>query len=74
MFILNSRLADKIDTPKTTITMTGLKPGVTYEIVVKAGNSNGTSQLTAPLSFFTAEHYIVETTQQSKSEEPFPSW
>eukprot|EP00095_Tigriopus_kingsejongensis_P012676 maker-scaffold22_size673200-snap-gene-3.19 protein:Tk12676 transcript:maker-scaffold22_size673200-snap-gene-3.19-mRNA-1 annotation:"ig-like and fibronectin type-iii domain-containing protein" len=57
------RFAEKIDTPETEITISNLTPGVTYELVVKAGNSNGTSQLSAPLQFFTANHYLVETTQ-----------
>ncbi|TRY80837.1 hypothetical protein TCAL_04329 [Tigriopus californicus] len=57
------RFAEKIDTPETEITLTNLLPGVPYELVVKAGNSNGTSQLSPPLQFFTANQYVVETTQ-----------
>ena len=41
-----------------------LAPGATYELVVKAGNSNGTSQLTSPLKFVMAKNYIVQTTNQ----------
>lgn len=54
--------ADKVDTTKTSIKLTNLRPGTTYEIVIKAGNSNGTSQLTPPLTFVTEENYIVHTT------------
>lgn len=54
--------AEKIDTAETSVTLSDLKPGVTYELVVKAGNSNGTSQLTEPITFVTAENYIVSTT------------
>ena len=39
--------------------MTELAPGVTYEVVVKAGNSEGTSQLTAPVKFYTADQFII---------------
>merc|ERR1712032_1317036 len=35
--------------------------GTTYELVVKAGNGNGTSQLTAPLKFITGDKYILAT-------------
>ena len=31
-----------------------------YELVIKAGNANGTSQLTPPLKFIAADEYIVE--------------
>jgi hypothetical protein len=33
---------------------------VTYELVIKAGNANGTSQLTPPIKFITADKYIIE--------------
>jgi hypothetical protein len=55
-----SRLAKKIDTSETTINLDELIPGVTYELVVKAGNANGTSQLTPPIKFVTADKYIIE--------------
>ena len=32
-------------------------------MVIKAGNANGTSQLTQPLKFITADEYIVETSR-----------
>ena len=38
-----------------------LHSGTTYEVVVKAGNSNGTSQLTQPLKFITADEFIIAT-------------
>ena len=34
---------------------------VPYELVIKAGNANGTSQLSPPLKFIAADEYIVET-------------
>ena len=50
-----------MDTQENKILLKNLKPEVTYELVVKAGNGNGTSQLTQPLQFFTADTYYVET-------------
>merc|ERR1712043_154450 len=35
-----------------------------YEVVVKAGNSNGTSQLTKPLNFITADQFIIASPAQ----------
>jgi hypothetical protein len=55
--------AQKVDTSRTRITIENLIPGIPYELVIKAGNANGTSQLTRPLKFITADEYIVETTQ-----------
>jgi hypothetical protein len=57
----NVHAVDKIDTEALQVVLDNLKPGVTYELVVKAGNANGTSQLSAPLQFFTADNYFVET-------------
>ena len=57
---MSSRLAKKIDTSETSINIDELIPGVTYELVIKAGNSNGTSQLTPPIKFITADKYIIE--------------
>jgi len=56
--------AKKVDTSRTKIEIEDLQPGVTYELVIKAGNANGTSQLTPPLKFITADEYIVETQRQ----------
>merc|ERR1712079_883038 len=53
--------AKKVDTSRTKIEIEDLQPGVPYELVIKAGNANGTSQLTPPLKFITADEYIVET-------------
>ena len=54
-----------MDTPEKHATLENLAPGATYELVVKAGNSNGTSQLTSPLKFVMAKNYIVQTTNQA---------
>ena len=62
---VNSVRALKVDTSRTKITIENLKPGIAYELVIKAGNANGTSQLTQPLKFITADEYIIET-QRSK--------
>jgi len=35
--------------------------------VVKAGNANGTSQLTPPLKFITADKYVIEAKGSSFS-------
>ena len=53
-----------MDTPGKHAMLENLAPGATYELVVKAGNSNGTSQLTSPLKFVMAKNYIVQTTNQ----------
>ena len=55
--------AHKVDTSRTKITIEHLTPGVPYELVIKAGNANGTSQLTPPLKFITADEYIIETSR-----------
>jgi len=52
---------NKTDTVARRIVLEDLQPGTTYELVVKAGNSNGTSQLTPPLKFVTADKYIIAT-------------
>ena len=56
------RRALKLDTTATEIIIEGLEPATIYELVVKAGNSKGTSQLTPPLQFITADKFIIETT------------
>ena len=53
--------AKKVDTSRTKMTIENLDPGIPYELVIKAGNANGTSQLTPPLTFITADEYIVES-------------
>merc|ERR1712150_135188 len=62
---VNSVRALKVDTSRTKITIENLKPGIAYELVIKAGNANGTSQLTQPLKFITADEYIIETQRSS---------
>ncbi len=49
----------KNDTKETNILITGLKDDVTYELVMKATNQMGTSMLTDPVKFSTAEKYIT---------------
>jgi len=62
-----------VDTPETTVILKGLRPDAGYEIVIKAGNENGTSQLTSPVQFFTTtNNYYVETTEGSLTS-PWPS-
>ncbi len=54
--------AHKLDTPENYVVMRNLSPGKSYELYVKAGNENGTSQLEGPLQFSTvgAGTYFVE--------------
>ena len=59
------RRAQKADTSRTKITIENLRPGIPYELVIKAGNANGTSQLTTPLRFITADKYIVHVYDNS---------
>lgn len=58
---LGTKDTTKNDTIKRQLLLTGLNSGTTYELVVKAGNANGTSQLTAPLKFLTADEFIIAT-------------
>lgn len=58
---LGEKGTNKTDTVARRIVLEDLQPGTTYELVVKAGNSNGTSQLTPPLKFVTADKYIIAT-------------
>ena len=57
------RLADKVDTSETEYTFKGLESGVEYELSVKAGNENGTSQLSPSIQFITANEYRIESTR-----------
>jgi hypothetical protein len=61
---LGAKAANKTDTTDTKLMLDSLNSGTTYELVVKAGNSNGTSVLTSPLKFITADEYIIATTAQ----------
>ena len=56
--------ANKSDTINRKLVLTGLESGTSYEVVVKAGNSNGTSQLTQPLKFITADQFIIASPAQ----------
>lgn len=58
---VGAKVTNKSDTVQRKLVLTSLEAGTTYELVVKAGNSNGTSQLTAPLKFITADKYIIAT-------------
>lgn len=49
----------KNDSRDTSLRITGLKEGVSYECVVKAGNTRGTSILTDPVRFATNDKYIT---------------
>ncbi|KDR18237.1 Ig-like and fibronectin type-III domain-containing protein 1 [Zootermopsis nevadensis] len=56
---LGSRSATKNDTKATSLRITGLKDGSTYECVIKAGNHLGTSTLTEPVRFTIGDKYIT---------------
>lgn len=58
---VGEKSTNKSDTVARRLILSDLQPGTTYELVVKAGNGNGTSQLTAPLKFITADKYIIAT-------------
>jgi hypothetical protein len=64
---LGAKGANKTDTTETKLMLDSLNSGTTYELVVKAGNANGTSVLTAPLKFITADEYIIATTAAKTS-------
>lgn len=59
-------IAIKNDTKITSLHITGLKEGVTYECVVKAGNTRGTSRLTDPIRFATDDKYITSLSRLGK--------
>ena len=50
--------------PHTQVVVAVVESGTSYEVVVKAGNSNGTSQLTQPLKFITADQFIIASPAQ----------
>lgn len=64
---LGSKETMKNDTVETKLSLNNLVGGTTYELVVKAGNSNGTSHLTEPLRFATADEVIIETSMRRSS-------
>lgn len=49
----------KNDTPETSLLLTNLKEGGTYEYVIKAGNTKGTSVLTKSVRFITGDKGIT---------------
>lgn len=54
-----ARAAAKNDTSFTTMVISELKDGATYECVVKAGNRHGTSTLTDPIRFTMGDKFIT---------------
>ncbi|KAL1122201.1 hypothetical protein AAG570_003606, partial [Ranatra chinensis] len=63
--------AMKNDSRTTSLKITGLKDGVTYECVVKAGNARGTSTLTQPVQFTTDEKYITSAASMGEEHSQF---
>jgi hypothetical protein len=66
---VGSRSASKNDTKATSLRITGLKDGSTYECVIKAGNHLGTSTLTEPVRFTTGDKYITSAASLGKTTE-----
>lgn len=60
-----SKQADKNDTKTTSLVIAGLKENALYELVVKAGNRDGTSTLTEPISFTLSDKYIISASTRS---------
>lgn len=58
---------DKNDTRLTWLNLVGLKENLPYELVVKAGNRDGTSTLTEPLVFTLSDKYIISTSTHSNN-------
>jgi hypothetical protein len=56
----------KGDTSETHLKISDLKDGASYECVVKAGNSKGTSTLTEPVKFTVGEKYITSAASHSE--------
>jgi len=62
-----AKKSDKNDTTDSSLRIVGLLENVAYELVVKAGNHEGTSKLTEPLSFTLSDKYIISaSTRHSK--------
>ena len=53
-----SNRPSKIDTPYTNVTLTNLQPNKEYELVVKSGNSEGTSILSPPITFIMVDNRV----------------
>ncbi|XP_064105777.1 Ig-like and fibronectin type-III domain-containing protein 1 isoform X2 [Macrobrachium nipponense] len=62
-----NRTAMKNDTSETSMTIKGLQEGMTYEIAVKAGNSQGTSVLTPTVNFTHSSNYVTSSNLQGSS-------
>ncbi|XP_050297664.1 Ig-like and fibronectin type-III domain-containing protein 1 [Anthonomus grandis grandis] len=64
-----NRSSQKGDTSETKLKISNLKDGTTYEAVVKAGNSKGTSTLADPIKFTMGEKSLYITPAASQSQE-----
>ncbi|XP_030759730.1 Ig-like and fibronectin type-III domain-containing protein 1 isoform X2 [Sitophilus oryzae] len=64
-----NKSSQKGDTPDTKLRISELKDGTTYEAVVKAGNSKGTSTLGTSIKFTMGEKSLYITPAASQSEE-----
>ncbi|KAG5899208.1 hypothetical protein JTB14_034466 [Gonioctena quinquepunctata] len=58
----------KEDTPGTRLRIQDLKAGATYQVVIKAGNSKGTSTLTEPLKFTMGDKYVTSAASQDSQD------
>ncbi|KAF7279649.1 hypothetical protein GWI33_006881 [Rhynchophorus ferrugineus] len=65
----SNRPSQKDDTPDNKLKITDLEDGTTYEAVVKAGNSKGTSTLADPIKFTMGEKSLYITPAASQSQE-----
>ncbi|KAL1497939.1 hypothetical protein ABEB36_008819 [Hypothenemus hampei] len=64
-----NRSSQKSDTTDTKLKISNLKDGTTYEAVVKAGNSKGTSTLPESIKFTMGEKSLYITPAASQSQE-----
>lgn len=64
---INGLGTSRLDAKETSIRIDGLKQGVMYELVVKAGNHYGASVLTEPLRFTLGDHHVTSATQSSNA-------
>lgn len=60
--VKGSKHTEKNDTKSTSVIIAGLKENEAYELVVKAGNRDGTSALTEPLGFTLSDRYVFSST------------
>ena len=68
--VLGQRVAQKNDTTVNSLVMSDLRPGLTYEVAVKAGNHKGTSVLTPTVTY---RHGISYVSSASTHGEALPS-